>query len=303
MSALKAMAALQSLMAEVLPKEERRETAVPGLTLARTDVPNGWHDCFYATQAILMIHGRKEVILGREKTSYRTGQCLVSSVELPAKVRIVEVPCITAVLRLDGRDIGTLLDRIQSEAAAQKPQTSLKQNENMEANAWQTVAEADSGLIEALSRLIQFAETSSPDTILVKLTKDELLYRLLTGPWGGKLRSFYQVGAPNEQLARAIGYMKEHYNETCSVPSLAAMANMAESTFYRRFLALTGISPLQYQKRLRLCEAQRLLLKGTENASGAAYSVGYESASQFTRDYHRLFGVPPREDMPQRQAE
>jgi AraC-like DNA-binding protein len=293
----KAMMLLQTLMADVLPKEERRETPVPGLILSRIDAPTDWYDCFYATQAVLMVQGSKDVILGREETSYRTGQCLVSSVDLPARVRIVDTPCVAVVMRINEKDIGALLETMQVRGSSQKVEISTERGENTKVNTGQTVADADSGLIEAFSRLVRFAETPSLDMILVKLTKDELLYRLLAGAWGGRLRSFYQAGAPNEQLARTIGYMKTHFTEPCSVPRLASLARMSESTVYRRFLALTGISPLQYQKRLRLCEAQRLLLKGAKNASGAAYSVGYESASQFTRDYRRLFGVPPREDM------
>jgi AraC-like DNA-binding protein len=299
---IKPIAALQSLMAEILPKEERRETAVPGLILSRIDAPTDWHDCFYTTQAVLMVQGGKEVVLGREETSYRAGQCLVSSVDLPAKVRIVDTPCVAVVLRIDGKDIEALVDRTRAGTTGQVTQTSIKKGENAEVITGQTVAEADSGMVEAFTRLVRLAESPSPDAVIGQITKDEILYRLLTGPWGGKLRSFYQAGTSNEQLARAIGYMKEHYNEPCSVPRLATLANMAESTFYRRFLALTGISPLQYQKRLRLCEAQRLLLTGVQNASGAGYSVGYESASQFTRDYRRLFGAPPRNDMRRRAA-
>jgi AraC-like DNA-binding protein len=290
---------LYGLVQQLMPKAERRETSFPGLILSRLDEISDWQDCFYETQAILMLSGAKEVVLGREHTTYSAGDCLVSSVDLPARVRIIKAPCVAIVLHIDGKDIASLLERIKPEENLQNI-TAEKSFNDLDYSE-QTVAKADEELVQTFSRLTR-SVVSSSDMTLAQFAKDELIYRLAIGPWGGKLRSFYAKNAPNSQISLAIDYLKKHYTQPLSVPRLAAHVNMAESTFYRRFLAITGISPLQFLKRLRLCAAQRMLLSGKENVSGAGYQVGYENPSNFSRDYRRFFGTPPKENLLRKSA-
>ena len=151
--------------------------------------------------------------------------------------------------------------------------------------------------VMALLRLLQLEDRPEEKSFMAPLIIRELHYRLLLGPLGRELRRIITSGSQSNQILRVIGFLKEHYRESAPPEKLAAMAHMAPSTFRRCFKKVTTLSPLQYQKRLQLHEAQRLMLLEGQSAAGAAYAVGYESATQFNREYKRLFGRPPMEDV------
>jgi transcriptional regulator GlxA family with amidase domain len=152
-------------------------------------------------------------------------------------------------------------------------------------------------LVDAVHRLIDLLGEEKDIPILSPLIHREILYRLLTGDQGARLRQFATRGSRSQQMAHTIEWMKQHFTEAISVDDLAQMAGMSPSSFHQHFRAMTALSPLQYQKQLRLQEARRLMLTEHLDAATAAFRVGYESPSQFSREYGRMFGAPPRRDM------
>ena len=155
--------------------------------------------------------------------------------------------------------------------------------------------EAD--LLDAFVRLAEAAQQPQPVPVLEELLMREIHYRLLVGPFGGILRTLNTFGSQGHQITRAIAWLRENYRKPLAVEELAGRVNMAPSTFHKYFKGITTLSPLQYQKRLRLGEAQRLMLSQGYDVTQAALSVGYESATQFIREYKRLFGEPPKRNI------
>ncbi len=152
-------------------------------------------------------------------------------------------------------------------------------------------------LLDAVGRLVALLD--SPQTLgpLAPLVLREITYRVLIGPQGARLREIATAGAPARQIARAIRWLLDHFAEPLRGESLARQAQMSLSGFHQHFKTVTGLSPLQYQKRLRLQEARRLMRDEGLDAASAAFRVGYESPSQFSREYRRMFGAPPRQDV------
>ncbi len=157
-------------------------------------------------------------------------------------------------------------------------------------------------MLDAFLRLAELIEKPQEASIMGGLLLREIHYRLLSGPFGRMLRSLNTFGTPGHQITRAVCWLKENYKEPLRVEELAGRMNMAPSTFHKYFKDVTTLSPLQYQKRLRLSEAQRLLLANECDVAEAAYAVGYESAAQFNREYKRLIGQPPRKAVANRRS-
>ena len=150
---------------------------------------------------------------------------------------------------------------------------------------------------DAIGRLVSLLDTPADIAALAPLVHREVAYRVLKGPQGARLGQIAAAGAPAHRIARAVGWLKEHFAEPLSVESLARLVGLRPSAFYLHFKEVTGLSQLQYQKRLRLQEARRLMLGEGLEAAAAGFRVGYESPSQFSREYRRLFGAPPRRDL------
>jgi transcriptional regulator GlxA family with amidase domain len=157
------------------------------------------------------------------------------------------------------------------------------------------VTDVDPYVLDAFLRLAELINDKERQNILAPLIIREVYYRLLMGPLGHQLRMIHTQGSKSNQIAQAIAWIKTNYNKPVNIENLAKMTNMAPSNFNRYFRHLTNLSPLKYQKRLRLYEAQRLMLIENKNAGNAALSVGYESPTQFNREYKRMFGEPPLE--------
>ena len=151
-------------------------------------------------------------------------------------------------------------------------------------------------LLAAFQRLVDLLDEPTDIPVLAPMIEREIYYRLL-GEQGTRLRQIASAGSQSQQIARAIGWLKRHLSQPLRIDTLAVQANMSTSTFYHHFRQVTAMSPLQYQKRLRLNEARRLMLTGDHNTATAAFKVGYESPSQFSREYRRLFGAPPVRDI------
>jgi AraC-like DNA-binding protein len=160
-----------------------------------------------------------------------------------------------------------------------------------------TVAEAGTDMLEAFLRLLNLLDTPDRIPVIAPMIMREIHYYLLTGPEGEDFRLLGTAESPNNQIARAVGWLREHYRELFSLAELATQVNMSQPSLCRHFSRITGTSPLRFQKRLRLYEAQRLMLTEGKSAETAAYEVGYDSPTQFNREYKRQFGEPPRRDI------
>ncbi len=261
------------------------ETEIEGLSVVLRTAPTQNQHCFYKPMAMVVLQGKKQAVIGSEKFTYNENQLVVTSIDMPAVGSIVEAgpekPFMTLVLDLDSYLISQLL----SESHFLHHET---------ARRGMGITEADEALLDAFYRLISLADHPARQKIMAPIILKEIYFLLLTSPLGDIISSVNTKGSHNNQIAHAVAWLKENYRQPLKINQLAQKFNMAESSFYRHFSKVTSLSPLQYQKRLRLHEARRLMLAENFDAANAAYEVGYESASQFNREYKRMFGMPPR---------
>ena len=204
---------------------------------------------------------------------------------LPVRSRVTKAPYLAMVLRLDVATIRELRDEVAESVL-----------DGARAGAAET-HRADPGLLDALRRYLALADSPADAKVLGPLVAKELHYRLLVAPSGGMLRRLVRHDSNASAIARAIGHLRDNLRSPLAIPALAQRVGMSASSFHRHFRSVTATTPLQYQKELRLLEAQRLLRTGGASVTAAAYEVGYESSSQFSREYARKFGVPPRQDL------
>ncbi len=221
---------------------------------------------------------------------YTKGQYVVSCTDIPVSSRVAEAsedkPFVVMILELDSNIISNLL------LETKLPKTEMPEDRAL------AIADTDSELLDAFYRLAQLLEkTEAEQQILSPMIIKEIYYRLLTGPIGGQLRLINTKGTRSHQIAQAISIIKDKYSEKLNMDEVALSVNMAPSSFYRNFKKVTQVSPLQYQKQLKLNEAQRLMLTGNYDAASAGYEVGYESSTQFSREYKKMFGNPPKADI------
>ena len=265
-------------------------TAIDPLRFARSDA---MHTVPYSVDEpclAIIVQGQKEVLLGEETYPYRAGQYLVLSVDLPISGRVIEAspdkPCLVLKLSLD---LVQLCDLV-----AQMSFSSAKQ-ENAVRGLW--VSNADATLIECVLRLVKLLETPQDIAVLSPMMLRELYYRLLIGEQSEAVRQIATSGSSMQRIASAIQLIKAEFTRSMRIEDLAKRVKMSTSSFHQHFKQVTSMSPLQYQKQLRLLEARRLMLTEDFDAIAAAYQVGYESPSQFSREYSRVFGAPPMRDI------
>lgn len=294
--------ALITRLVKLAPVEGPHQTpALPGLTVYRANRLQGSVCSVYEPCVVLVVQGSKRVVLGSDTLVYDSTRYLITSLDLPTVATILEAtpeqPYLAVVLKLDLREVATLMLSGQLPAATGGRDT----REDRERRAMAT-GPVTLPLLDAFSRLVELAEQPDNAPVLAPLVLREIHYRLLVGEQGGRLRQIAAVGSQGHQIARAIDWLKGHFAEALRVEDLAREVRMSVSTFHHQFKALTAMSPLQYQKQLRLNEARRLMLLLDIDAATAAYRVGYESASQFSREYSRHFGSPPMRDISQLRA-
>ena len=281
---------LKEKLLRKLPVQGKFETAVETFMIARRDDPNQLENCFSKPLVGLIVQGFKRSVIGSEEYCYGENQCLVAGVDIPSSFYVTdcspEKPFLAISLELDKYLI--------SQLAAQIPPSS---GLGGGVSRGISVADVDPHVLEAFLRLIELLENPEQIPILAPMIIREIHYRLLIGPQGEHLRSLNTFGTQSNQIAQAINWLRDNYKEQLQVDELARKVNMATSTFHRHFKEVTSLSPLQYHKRLRLYEAQRLMLAKNENATSAGLTVGYESSTQFNREYKRLFGEPPHRNI------
>ena len=265
--------------------------ALPGLLMFRVDQPHLDACSVYEPCVALIVQGSKRLLLGDETLHYGEDRYLIATMDLPVRTAVLEAsraqPYLAVALRLDWREIASLMQELPPAPA----QTLASDGRAMSTGA------VTAPLLDAFDRLLALLDHPDDLAALAPLVRREIHYRLLTGEAGARLRQMATVDTQSHQVARAIAILNTRFAEALPVETLAREAGMSLSTFHQHFKALTAMSPLQYRKQLRLTEARRLMLSERLDASTAAFRVGYESPSQFSREYRRLFGAPPLRDI------
>jgi AraC-like DNA-binding protein len=265
-------------------------TAIPGLTLFCRTNQTACYRATYEPSLTVFVQGRKRIDLGGEEYLCEGGSFLLSSIDIPVQSQIVEaseeVPLLSMLLRLDMPTVREVLSR-----------DDLPEFQTRAHRRGVAVGAAPVGLLSACIRLIELLETPEDIPFLSLLLQREIIYRILRTPQADRLRAIATSGDLSQKTARAISWLRANFAKPLHMEELADVARMGVSTLHHQFRALTAMSPLQYQKQLRLQSArQRMLMDGLD-ATSAAYEVGYESVSQFSREYSRFFGQPPMRDV------
>jgi AraC-like DNA-binding protein len=282
--------ALGKSIARWTDRGDQLVTAIPGLSLFQRNEPTQPESRMYEPRICLIAQGAKRVLLGDDTYVYGERHFLITSVNLPTVVQITkasrEKPCLGLILKLDQREISQLM--VDSNLPLSRPQQSSR---------GMAVGEVTLPLLTAFQRLVDLLAEPKDIPILAPIIQREIFYRLLVGDQGARLRQIASAGSQSQQIARAIDWLKDNFTRPLRIDDLATQVNMSTSTFHHHFRTLTAMSPLQYQKWLRLNEARRMMLIENQDAATVAFQVGYESPSQFSREYSRLFGEPPLRDI------
>lgn len=276
-------------IAACVGSEQKRITEVPGLTVHRRTAPTPPCSMTYEPSLILTAQGRKRVELGDKTYTYGSSHYLLASVALPVVARVVEAseqsPCLALSLKLQMPVVRELLSREEISVGTQA-----------EKGPAIAMGELTVELLDSFCRLMRLLDQPREIDFLHGLIEREIIFRVLQGPEGARLRAIATLGDQSQRTAKAIAWIKDNYAKPLRVEELAEIAGMGVSTLHHHFRALTAMSPLQYQKQIRLQEARaRMSIQGLDVGS-AALEVGYESASQFTREYKRFFGQTPMRD-------
>jgi len=265
------------------------ETGIPGIVMVKGEIPEHKLAAVYEPMVNLILDGSKTLTIAGRDYYYDPASYFVISVDMPATGMVGQTgpdrPYIGVSLSLDPARVAALLLDIP-------PQSYVTGQ-----NGGYSVCRMTPELLNAWLRMLQLMERPQDIPALAPAYEREILYRVLQGQQGWMLRDIAAPDSALSQVRRAIRWVREHYTEAIEVEKLATLASMSVSAFHRHFKAVTAMSPIQYQKRIRLLQARQLLIAQSGNASSVAYAVGYESASQFTREYARLFGQPPARDI------
>lgn len=268
------------------------KSPIPELMFFRREAPMPPSTCLVESSIILVVQGEKQMLAGGEAYPYNIDRFLVTSLDIPANSQIVsaspEQPCLGLGLKLDLRTIAELI--------AQGGLPLPVENSNDKGTGI-GLGSVTLGLMDPIKRLIDLLDEPAAIPVLAPLITREIHYRLLMSDQAARLWQIASVGSQGHRVARAIDWLKINYTTTLRIDELAAHVQMSPSSLHHHFRQLTAMSPLQYQKWLRLNEARRLMLNADLDAASAAFEVGYESPSQFSREYSRLFGGPPKRDI------
>ena len=283
-------AELAGKIALLIGNEENRITRIPGVTLHRRTAPTPPCRTTYQPGIIVVAQGSKQVNLGKSSFIYDEAHYLLTAVDLPIVSWVAEatqeVPCLVLSLKLDISMVRELLSREEIHVA-DSPSDSPAMS----------IGETTPEFMSACCRLLDLLNSPQDIPFLNDLIQREIIYRILRGPEGARLRSVATLGDQSHRTAKAIAWIAANYSKTLRVEELAELSSMGVSTLHHHFRMLTSMSPLQYQKQLRLQSARNLMLNSGMDAASAAFEVGYESPTQFNREYSRFFGQPPVRDV------
>jgi AraC-like DNA-binding protein len=283
-------AELARKIASLLGKEENRITEIPGASLHRRTSPTPPCRTTYHPGIIVVAQGSKQVNLGPTSFTYDESHFLLTAVDLPivswVAAATAEVPCLVLSLRLDMPMVREVLSREEIHVA-----------ETPSDSPAMSIGKTTPEFLNACCRLLDLLESPRDIPFLSGLIQREIIYRVVRGPVGARLRAVATLGDQSHRTAKAIAWISANYSKPLRVEELAQLASMGVSTFHHHFRMLTSMSPLQYQKQLRLQSARNLMLNNGLDAASAAFEVGYESPTQFNREYSRFFGQPPMRDI------
>ncbi len=269
---------------------EERSTSLPGLSFVKVRAPTPPTSYLYDPSFSMIIRGKKRVQLGGNTYVYDESRFLLTAVNLPTVTEVLEAspeaPYISLLMRLDLQAARQIIADVDT----------LEANMPVGGTAMAT-GPATLELFDATRRLVDLLDKPKDLSHLGTLIQREIIYRILTSPAGARFRETILLGTQSQRTAKAIAWLRENYTQPLRVDDLAEMAGMGVSTLHHHFRVMTAMSPLQYQKHLRLHEARRILLVENVDAITAAVRVGYESASHFNREYRRMFGAPPIRDV------
>jgi len=287
-------AELARQIAAHVPIPGEQATAIQGLSLYRLTAPTACYAAEYETGMAIVVQGRKRVTLGRTTYVCDESTVFLTSVDVPLISEVVaaseEVPLLALFLRLDMTIVREILDREE-----------FKRRDGSTPSRPTPIGTTGIELLQPCIRLLDLLDAPSDISFLSSLIHREIVYRLLQSRHGDRLRAISRLDHEGRGTGKALLWLRNNYTKPFHLEELAAMARMGISTFNHHFRAVTSISPLQYQKQLRLFAArERMLVEGLD-ATRAALEVGYESTNQFTREYKRLFGEPPRRDVKAKQ--
>ncbi|MEZ5465473.1 MAG: AraC family transcriptional regulator [Lysobacteraceae bacterium] len=265
------------------------ETAMPGLSLIRATQPTACIPTVYDPCLCVVIQGSKKAVLGDDEFVYHAGHFLVVSLTLAAASHILEAseehPYLCLRLTIDPDEVASLM------TTPAMPESQSTDSRGL------FVAPMSTAFADALLRLVRSLDTPEDIAVMGPLMRREIYYRVLSGPMGDRLRCLVESGGNARRIASAVEWIKQHFDQTLHIADLAQHVHMSVSSLHHRFKQLTAMTPLQFQKQLRLHEARRLMLGEGLAAADAGHRVGYNSPSQFSRDFSRLFGAPPRRSL------
>ena len=287
---------LAQLIEKLINGAHRKELDISGLSLHRWDTPTEPTSYTLAPSICLIGQGQKRLFLGEDAFVYDADHFLITSIELPVVSQIIEAsadkPYVGLTMELDLKVISQLM-------VDHPPAQSQGGNKTQDDKRGVAVSSLSESLKDAFIRLLALADHPEDIPALVPLIKQEIYYRLLQSEQGARLCDLITRGNHSYQISQVIDWLKENFSKPVKVEDLAGHAGMSLSSFHNHFRTMTAMSPLQFQKKMRLNEARRLMLAEHLDASKAAFEVGYESPSQFSREYSRLFGAPPMKDIRQ----
>ena len=264
----------------------------PGLHLFRFSSPTKPVHVVHEPTFCVIAQGSKVIHLGDKRYRYDPAHYLLTSVGLPVVAQVVEASAARPYLGLRLDLDPSLISSVMVEVARPSPHA----DPNMNA---MDVSLLDEGLLDAVVRLVRLLDSPAEFRVLAPLVTREILYRLLMGEQGDRLRQLVVMGGHTHRIARAMELLRKNFDQPLRIDSMARELGMSVSSFHHHFKTVTAMSPLQFQKKLRLHEARRLMLGEDHDAARAGFRVGYEDASHFNRDYKRLFGEPPLRDVEQ----
>lgn len=272
------------------PGESPLATAIEGLVIMRSDHPKPPNHMISRPAMCIVAQGAKWAMFGGAKLEYRAGQALLVGVETPSIGRVVEAspgaPCLVLAFELDLAIMRSVAEGLEAPPRA-----------SGEPGLGVFVTNYQGPLADCALRLVRLLDTPEAIPTLQPIIMREICYWLLTGPHGGDVARIALANSPSQRVISAMHSLRDRFREPVRIDELAAIARMSPSAFHRQVKALTSLTPLQYQKQLRLLEARRLMVSRLFNVEAAAFEVGYESPSQFSREYARMFGAPPKRDL------
>ena len=281
---------LANAIGKAMGRSAELSNVIPGLSLYQNTTPTAPNPCTYEPSLLIVPQGKKRVDFGTQSHVFGESTFLLTSIALPIVSRVctasVQRPYLAFFLKLD---MGMVRDVLHSEEVRVPPPPVGTRG--------MVLGKVTSELLKPCVRLVQLLDTPEDAPFFSKLLQREIIYRLLQGAQGDRLRSVATLADQSYRTARAVTWLRENFKKTLNVDELASLAGMSRSTLHHHFRGLTAMSPLQFQKQLRLHTARQKMLTEEFDAATAAFEVGYESPSQFNREYKRFFGNPPMRDI------